>query len=110
MFDLQASWHARQVVDGKLTAGELSTFVIYALYVGSNVGALAGVISNLIQVSAAKRLRIGPATDSCIVEEEHPRSVHATQGGGPGLHAAVLVSQQCQRGGQGMGIHVCAAA
>lgn len=40
----------RQVVGGKLTAGELSTFVIYALYVGANVGSLAGVISNLIQV------------------------------------------------------------
>lgn len=42
-----------QVVEGKLSAGELSSFVIYALYVGSNVGALAGVISNLIQVPAS---------------------------------------------------------
>ena len=42
---------AVQVVDGKLSAGQLSSFVIYALYVGTNVGALAGVISNLIQVS-----------------------------------------------------------
>jgi len=40
-----------QVVDAKLTAGELSSFVIYALYVGSNVGSLASVISNLIQAS-----------------------------------------------------------
>ena len=40
-----------QVVEGKLSAGELSSFVIYALYVGSNVGSLASVISNLIQVS-----------------------------------------------------------
>ncbi len=40
-----------QVVEGRLTAGELSSFVIYALYVGSNVGSLASVISNLIQVS-----------------------------------------------------------
>jgi ABC-type bacteriocin/lantibiotic exporter with double-glycine peptidase domain len=39
-----------QVVEGKMTAGELSSFVIYALYVGGNVGALAGVISSLIQV------------------------------------------------------------
>ena len=42
---------ATQVVDGKLSAGDLSTFIIYALYVGANVGALAGVISNLIQVA-----------------------------------------------------------
>ena len=41
---------ARQVVDGKLSAGELSSFVIYALYVGANTGALAGVVSSLIQV------------------------------------------------------------
>ena len=40
-----------QVVDAYLTAGDLSTFIIYALYVGGNVGALAGVISNLIQAS-----------------------------------------------------------
>ncbi len=33
-----------------MSAGDLSTFIIYALYVGANVGALAGVISNLIQV------------------------------------------------------------
>ena len=38
-----------QVVENKLSPGELSSFVIYALYVGANVGALAGVISNLIQ-------------------------------------------------------------
>ena len=41
-----------QVVDAYLTAGDLSTFIIYALYVGGNVGALAGVISNLIQASS----------------------------------------------------------
>ncbi|EIE23519.1 putative ABC transporter [Coccomyxa subellipsoidea C-169] len=46
---------ARQVVDGKLSAGQLSSFVIYALYVGTNVGALAGVISNLIQAVGASR-------------------------------------------------------
>ena len=44
-----------QVVEGKLSAGELSSFVIYALYVGSNVGSLASVISNLIQVSSLMR-------------------------------------------------------
>ena len=47
---IQILVHPAQVVEGKLTAGELSSFVIYALYVGSNVGSLASVISNLIQV------------------------------------------------------------
>lgn len=41
---------ARQVTEGKLTAGSLSTFVIYALYVGTNTGAVAQVVSQLIQV------------------------------------------------------------
>lgn len=36
-----------------MTAGDLSTFVIYALFVGGNVGAIAGVISQLIQVRRA---------------------------------------------------------
>ncbi len=52
---------ARLVVDGKLTAGELSAFVVYAIFVSGNVGALAGVFSSLIQ---ARRLVEGscPAT------------------------------------------------
>lgn len=41
---------ARLVVQGKLSPGELSTFVIYAVYVGSNVGAIAGIVSSLVQV------------------------------------------------------------
>ena len=47
---------ARLVVDGKLTAGELSAFVVYAIFVSGNVGALAGVFSSLIQ---ARRCRVG---------------------------------------------------
>lgn len=41
---------ARQVIEGKLTAGELSAFVVYAVFVSGNVGSLAGVFSSLIQV------------------------------------------------------------
>ena len=41
---------ARLVVEGKLSPGELSTFVIYSVYVGSNVGSLAGVVASLVQV------------------------------------------------------------
>ena len=51
---------ARQVVDGALSAGELSSFVIYALYVGANTGALAGVVSSLIQVTAFPSPNICP--------------------------------------------------
>lgn len=42
---------ARQVVLGKLTAGSLSTFVIYALYVGTNAAGVAQVVAQLIQAS-----------------------------------------------------------
>ena len=41
---------ARQVIEGKLTAGQLSAFVVYAVFVSGNVGSLAGVFSSLIQV------------------------------------------------------------
>ena len=49
---------ARQVVDGNLSPGELSSFVIYALYVGANTGALAGVVSSLIQVRSGPCLTL----------------------------------------------------
>ena len=45
---------ARLVVENKLSPGELSTFVIYAVYVGSNVGQLAGVVSSLVQVHSPR--------------------------------------------------------
>lgn len=41
---------ARQVTESRLSPGALSTFVIYALYVGTNTGAVANIISQLIQV------------------------------------------------------------
>lgn len=41
---------ARQVIDGKLTAGELSSFIVYAIFVSGNVGQLAGVFASLMQV------------------------------------------------------------
>ena len=44
---------ARLVVEGKLTPGELSTFIIYAIYVGGEVGSIASVISSLVQVRGA---------------------------------------------------------
>lgn len=44
---------ARQVIDAKLTAGELSSFVVYAIFVSGNVGQLAGVFASLMQVRMA---------------------------------------------------------
>ena len=44
------------MVENRLSPGELSTFVIYAVYVGSNVGQLAGVVSSLVQVYHASAL------------------------------------------------------
>jgi ABC-type multidrug transport system fused ATPase/permease subunit len=44
---------ALEVIDGSLTAGQLSSFVIYTLYVASNAGMLAGVYSNLTQALGA---------------------------------------------------------
>ena len=41
---------ARMVIEGQLSAGSLSAFLLYAIYVGGNVGQLAGVFSSLIQV------------------------------------------------------------
>ena len=34
-----------------MSAGDLSAFVIYAMFVGGNVASIAGVVSQLIQVS-----------------------------------------------------------
>ena len=33
-----------------MTAGDLSTFIIYAIFVGGNLGGLAGTIGQLVQV------------------------------------------------------------
>lgn len=44
-------WYGAQlVIMGRLTAGDLSAFVLYAVFVGANFGALAGVASSVIQV------------------------------------------------------------
>ena len=72
---------ARLVVENKLSPGELSTFVIYAVYVGSNVGALAGIVSSLVQVHAvstafhncAWRLAIGHWLEATLEQLLNPR-------------------------------------
>lgn len=43
-------WGARLVINGHLSAGQLSSFVVYAIFVSGNVGQLAGVFSSLMQV------------------------------------------------------------
>ena len=43
-------WYgARLVVLGHMTAGDLSAFVLYVVFVGSSVGGIAGTLSQLIQ-------------------------------------------------------------
>lgn len=43
-------WYgARLVVQGSMTAGDLSAFVLYVVFVGSSVGGIAGTLSQLIQ-------------------------------------------------------------
>ena len=36
-----------------MTPGDLSTFIIYAIFVGGNIGGLAGTIGQLVQVLEA---------------------------------------------------------
>ena len=43
---------ARLVLEDKLTAGALSAFVVYAVFVASNAGMLMGVFSQVMQASA----------------------------------------------------------
>ena len=44
-------WYgARQVIGGALTAGRLSSFIVYAVFVASNAGMLMGVFSSVTQV------------------------------------------------------------
>mmetsp|Transcript_17526 Transcript_17526/g.52590 ORF Transcript_17526/g.52590 Transcript_17526/m.52590 type:complete len:687 (+) Transcript_17526:397-2457(+) len=50
-------WGARLVINGHLSAGQLSSFVVYAIFVSGNVGQLAGVFSSLMQaVGASERV------------------------------------------------------
>ena len=42
---------ARLVLRGDMSAGDLSAFVLYAVFVGSNAGMLMGVASSVMQVS-----------------------------------------------------------
>lgn len=44
-------WYGAQlVIAGQLTAGALSAFVVYALFVATNAGALLGIASSVVQV------------------------------------------------------------
>ena len=73
-------WYgARHVIDGKLTAGQLSAFVVYAVFVSANVGALAGVFSSLIRVCTHDRCLM------CVTwRPAHMRVPPSNTGGSPG--------------------------
>jgi hypothetical protein len=45
-------WGARLVIDDRLSVGQLSSFVVYSIFVSGNVGQLAGVFTSLMQVSS----------------------------------------------------------
>lgn len=49
-------WGARLVIDSRLSVGQLSSFVVYSIFVSGNVGQLAGVFTSLIQVPTPPRL------------------------------------------------------
>lgn len=40
---------ARLVIDGDMTIGDLNSFMLYALFVGSNAGMLAGTFASVVQ-------------------------------------------------------------
>lgn len=47
-------WYgARLVIAGQLSAGQLSAFVVYAVFVAANAGMLAGVLSSVVQALGA---------------------------------------------------------
>src|SRR3546814_16838714 len=67
---------AHDVVDGRLTVGTLSQFVLYAVLGGGSVGALAATWNEL-QKAAGGMGRIGELLDerSCIAAPAQPRSL-----------------------------------
>ena len=65
------------MTEGILTAGSLSKFVIYALYVGTNTGAVANVISQLIQVCISGNNR--QHTNLSTSDWTHPSSAQGIQ-------------------------------
>jgi len=61
------------VIDGRITAGELSAFVFYAVLVAGSVGALSEVVGELQRAAgAAERLMNLLATRSAIAAPETP--------------------------------------
>lgn len=50
-------WYgARLVIAGQLTAGRLSAFVVYAIYVAGSAGSLMGTFSSVVQVRKQRLL------------------------------------------------------
>jgi len=79
---------AREVLAGRMTAGELSAFVFYAVIVAGAVGAIAEVFGQLKRAGGAtERIRELLATPGDINAPESPRAVVP----GPGVIAFVAV-------------------
>lgn len=100
----------RQVIDGKLTAGELSSFIVYAIFVSGNVGQLAGVFASLMQVR--------PYFPSCAAQQPPQSRMRGNVGRGGridvsvrwGAPNALRSFEQCPAGGDGCHASVPEAA
>lgn len=75
-----------QVLQGKLTAGELSTFIILSLFVGGNIAGLASTIGQLVQVHLSSCSRVHLSSCSCFLPSS--RLGDACQLGNAGAHHA----------------------
>ena len=58
-------WGARLVIDSRLSAGALSAFFVFAVYVAANFGMLLGVFSTVVQVGRSAAARFGQACGFC---------------------------------------------
>ena len=70
------------VIAGRITGGELSAFVFYAVLVAGSVGALSEVAGDLMRAAgAADRLTALATTEPRICAPAHPRPVPANSSG-----------------------------
>ena len=69
---------ARQVLQGSMSAGALSAYVIYAVFVGSNAGMLMGVASSVMQARSWSREAGVPRTPAPLQRPAPLSNPHAS--------------------------------
>ena len=68
----------REVLAGRLSGGELSAFLFYAVLVASSVGSLSEIVGDLLRgAGASERLMELLATETLISPPAHPRALPA---------------------------------